>query len=314
MGLPAVRGAARRDARPVPGRDRGAGGRVGSDAGARGAGGVPGDAARGLCVLGRREGGRRRDARGAGRRAGRRWRFDRGSWRRRSAAAIACAALLGTLSVGAAVWLVPLLAPLVVAAFRAFGGRGGPRRCRDLDRPRRPAGRPRPRDRRLPLPAHLLLSQRPRARQPPEAAQPAPGPRHLAERRLSPRPRRALALVLAHRARRGARGRAAPSSWRAPVPGPRCSTCSAPLPARPPSSSSARRGRRRRLSRSPRPPFCSVRSSPRFDSPDARGCAPWAPPRSSRSPPGSCGRTRSPTARSTSPRATSSPSSRRSGR
>ncbi len=37
--------------------------------------------------------------------------------------ALACAALLGTLSVGAVVWLVPLLAPAVVAAFRAFGGR-----------------------------------------------------------------------------------------------------------------------------------------------------------------------------------------------
>jgi hypothetical protein len=36
---------------------------------------------------------------------------------------IACAALLGTLSVGAAVWLAFLLAPLAVAAFGALGGR-----------------------------------------------------------------------------------------------------------------------------------------------------------------------------------------------
>ena len=37
--------------------------------------------------------------------------------------ALACVALLGTLSVGAVVWLAPLLAPVAFAAFRALGGR-----------------------------------------------------------------------------------------------------------------------------------------------------------------------------------------------
>ena len=96
------------------------------------------------------------------------------------------ALLLGVLNAGAVAWLVPALAFALVAIFRARGLQGALRAggafvgftaLLSLPRDRRAS--------RLPLVQHRLV--RP-AREPDQAAQPAPDRRHLADRRLPVHP------------------------------------------------------------------------------------------------------------------------------
>ena len=165
--------------------------------------------------------------------------------------AFAAAALLGTLSLGAGVWLAPLLAPVAIAAIRSLGARAALGRAGDLGRPRRARRRPRAGVRRRSVPDHVVVHARARSRQPLRAAQRLAGARHLAERGLQASARRAAARLWPDAASsRRSRSRAACSRG-ARVPGRRCSMRVARSPAARSCSRSARRGPRRRRSRSP---------------------------------------------------------------
>ena len=222
--------------------------------------------------------------------------------------AFAAAALLGTLSLGAGVWLAPLLAPVAIAVIRSLGARAALGRAGVWIGLAALAVIPVLAIGGVLSPTTSSFTPRARARQPLFPAQRLAGARHLAERRLQASARRAAARLWPDVLVAGLAIAGGMLAWRARA-GRRCSTRVARSPAARSSSRSAHLGRgegaRDRL------PGAAADCRDRRRTADrARvGRAGSPSSRSPRSRRESRGPTFSRIARSTSRRATSSPSS-----